>query len=150
MSSCLCSKPFTIVISLLLSLRVHVTVHSRVQKASDPLKLQAVEDAWLVTWGWLASELWSVKSYLYVRCNRRLQIYCWISLLLLVLSELSLAGSTQLFWLKLLSKLTDSSWLFLASAFSFLALPGLKWILATCSNILAPFHSLACSVFTCV
>ena len=36
---------------------------------------------------------------------------CWISSPFLVLYNLSLAGSTQLFWLKLLSKLTNSVWL---------------------------------------
>ena len=38
-------------------------------------------------------------------------LYCWISSPFLVLSELWLAGSTQLLWLKLFSKLTDSIWL---------------------------------------
>jgi hypothetical protein len=36
---------------------------------------------------------------------------CWVSSPFLVLSELWPAGSTTLFWLKLLSKLTDSFWL---------------------------------------
>jgi hypothetical protein len=42
-----------------------------------------------------------------------LEAYCLISSPFLVLSELWLTGSTQLFWLKLLSELTDSIWLFL-------------------------------------
>ena len=76
------------------------------------------------------------------------ETYCWISSPFLVLSELWLAGSTQLFWLKLLSKLTDSIWLLSAS--HWIALLGLKLTLAICSNLLAPSHSLAHSVFTCV
>jgi hypothetical protein len=44
-----------------------------------------------------------------------LETYCWISSPFLALSELWLAGSTQLFWFKLLSKLTDSNWLLSAS-----------------------------------
>jgi hypothetical protein len=50
--------------------------------------------------------------------------YCWIGLLFIFLSELGLAGSTQLFWLKLLSKLIHSIWLL--SAFHWIALLGLK------------------------
>ena len=42
---------------------------------------------------------------------------CWISSPFLALSSLWLADSTQLFWLKVLSKLTDSSWLLSASDF---------------------------------
>jgi hypothetical protein len=41
--------------------------------------------------------------------------YCWINSLFLALSELLLAGPTQLFWFKLRSNLTDSNWLLLAS-----------------------------------
>jgi hypothetical protein len=52
------------------------------------------------------------------------EAYCWINSPFLALSELWLAGSTQLFWLKLLSKLTDPNWLFLAS--HWIALLGLK------------------------
>jgi hypothetical protein len=47
--------------------------------------------------------------------------YCWINSPFLVLSELWLAGSTQLFWLRLLSKNTDSVWL---PCFSWIALLG--------------------------
>ena len=43
------------------------------------------------------------------------ETYSWISSPFLVLSELWLAGSIQLFWLKLLSKLTDSIRLLSAS-----------------------------------
>ena len=50
------------------------------------------------------------------------ETYCRISSLFLFLSELWLAGSTQLFWLKFLSKLTDSNWLL--SAFDWTALLG--------------------------
>jgi hypothetical protein len=39
------------------------------------------------------------------------EAYYWLSSSFLALSELWLAGSTQLFWLKLLSKLIDSDWL---------------------------------------
>jgi hypothetical protein len=42
-------------------------------------------------------------------------MYYGISSPFLVLSEFSLADSTQLFWLKLLSKLTDSNWLLSSS-----------------------------------
>ena len=69
------------------------------------------------------------------------ETYCWISSPFLVLSELWLAGSTQLFWLKLLSKLTDSIWLLSAS--HWIALLGLKLTLTICSNLLAPSYSLA-------
>ena len=46
-------------------------------------------------------------------------------------------GSTQLFWLKLLSKLTDLIWLLSVS--HLIAVLGLKLPLAICSNLLAPF-----------
>jgi len=48
------------------------------------------------------------------------------------LSELCLAGSTQLSWLKLFSKLTDSTWLLSVSYW--IALLGLILTLAICSN----------------
>ena len=44
------------------------------------------------------------------------ETYCWISSPFLVLSEPWPAGSTQLFWLRLLSMLTDSIWLLSASS----------------------------------
>jgi hypothetical protein len=59
----------------------------------------------------------------------------------LVLSELWLAGSTQLFWLKLPSKLTDWIWLLLAPHWIFLL--SLKLTLPICYNLLAPSYSLA-------
>jgi hypothetical protein len=43
------------------------------------------------------------------------EAYCRVSSHFLVSSEQGLAGSIQLFWLKLLSKLTDSIWLLSAS-----------------------------------
>ena len=75
-----------------------------------------------------------------------LEAYWWISSPSVVLSELSLAGSNQLFWHKLLSKLY---WFKLASLhFSWITLLGLNLTLAICSDLLAPSHSLARSVFT--
>jgi hypothetical protein len=50
------------------------------------------------------------------------ETYCWISSPFLVLSEFWLAGSTQLFWLKLLSKLTDSVWFLLKCLIELLCL----------------------------
>jgi hypothetical protein len=44
-----------------------------------------------------------------------LEAYYSISSPFLLLSELWMAGSTELFWLKFLSKLTDSIWLLSAS-----------------------------------
>ena len=61
-----------------------------------------------------------------------LEAYCWISSLSLVLSECLIAGSTQIFWIKLLSKLSDTIWLLSAS--HWIALLGLKLILAICFN----------------
>ena len=58
---------------------------------------------------------------------------CWISSPFLVLSELWLAGSTQLFWLKLLSKLTDSIWFLSAS--HLIALLGLRLTLPICYSL---------------
>ena len=58
----------------------------------------------------------------------------------LVLSQLPLADSTQLFWLKLLSKLFDSIWLF--SSFHWIVLLGLKLTWVTCPNPLVPSYSL--------
>lgn len=71
-----------------------------------------------------------------------LAVCCWISSSFL---ELSLAASTQLFWLKLLSKLTDSNWLILAS--DWIAV----WLHTNCGSHanLAP-HSLVCSIYTYV
>jgi hypothetical protein len=65
----------------------------------------------------------------------------WITSPFLVLSVLWLVGSTQLFWTKLLSKLTDSNLFLLAS--DWIALLGLKLTLAVCSNLLVPSYSLA-------
>jgi hypothetical protein len=74
------------------------------------------------------------------------ETYCRISSLFLFLSELWLAGATQLFWLKFLSKLTDSFWL-LFLCHSRIALLDLKLTLAICYNLLTPSHFLAPSVF---
>ena len=56
------------------------------------------------------------------------EIYCWISSSFVVLSELWLADSTQLFWLKLLFKMTDS--ICLLSPFHRIPLFGFKLTLA--------------------
>lgn len=72
------------------------------------------------------------------------EAHCRISSPLLVLSELLLVGSTQLFWLKFLSKLTDSIGLLSASHRK--ALLGLRLTLAICSNLLVPSYSLASAV----
>jgi len=69
------------------------------------------------------------------------ETHCWISSPFLSLSELCLAGSTQLFWLKHLSKMIDSIWLLSAS--HWIALPGLKQTLEIHSNLLSPSYSLA-------
>ena len=69
------------------------------------------------------------------------KIYCWICSFFLVLSELWLAGSPQLLWLKVLFQLTDSIWLLSAS--HWFALLGLKLTLAICSNLLACSYFLA-------
>jgi hypothetical protein len=61
------------------------------------------------------------------------EAYCWISSPFLAFSELWLSGSTQFFWTKFLSKLTDS-----ISVYHSIALLGLKLTLAICSNLLAP------------
>lgn len=68
-------------------------------------------------------------------------VYYWINLPFLVLSEIWLSScSTQMLQLKLLSKLTDSAWLVIAS--HWLALLGFKLTLPICSNILPPPSSL--------
>jgi hypothetical protein len=149
MSSCLCSKQFATVIfpAYLYVCASHCAL--RVQKkTSDPLKLQAVA-------GYLPCHIragiWTLvcKSCFYMSSVIIIsKAFCWISSPFLLLSELSLADSTQLSWPKLLYKLTNSNHLFLAS--DWIALPGLKQILAICSNTMAPFHFLAHSVFTFV
>ena len=73
------------------------------------------------------------------------EAYCWISSPFLVISELWLAGSTQLFWLKLLSKLTDS--ICFSSSPNWIALLSPKLTLEICSNLLAPCFS---SGFSCL
>lgn len=74
---------------------------------------------------------------------------CWISSPFLVLSELRLSDSTQLLWLKLLSKLTNPI-LLLSKFVTWISLLGFKLTLGNCSNLLAPSHFLVHSVFTCV
>ena len=59
---------------------------------------------------------------------------CWISSPFLALSDFWLVASTQLSWLKLLSKLTDSICLLLAS--HWIALLGLTLTLVICSDLL--------------
>jgi hypothetical protein len=76
-----------------------------------------------------------------------LEAYFWIISHFLALSKLLMARSTQLLWLKLCSKLNDSNWLLLAS--DWIAMLGFKLTLAICFNLLTPFHSMTCSVFTC-
>lgn len=63
---------------------------------------------------------------------------------ILILSHLWLDDSTQLYWPKFLSKLTDSVWLLSLSYW--ITLLGLILSLAICST--SPPHSLACSVST--
>jgi len=75
-----------------------------------------------------------------------LETYYRIILPFLVLSELCLTVSTQLLWVKLLSKVPDSNGFHSAS--QFIAFLGLKLLLASCCNLLACSHSLAYSVFT--
>ena len=91
---------------------------------------------------------WSLKMFNMCKCNFYStdvivisEAYCWIHLPCLALSEFWLADSTQLFCLKLTSKLTDS--IQLPSASDRIAFPLLQ--LAISSNLLAPH-----SVFTCV
>ena len=71
---------------------------------------------------------------------------CWISSPLPSYFWILVGRSTQLFRLKLFSKLTDSIWLLSAS--HWIVLLGLIPTLASCSNLPAPPHSLACSVFS--
>lgn len=68
------------------------------------------------------------------------ETHCLISSTFLVLSDLGLTGSTQLFWLELLSKQTDSIWLLLDSYQ--IALLVLKLTLAFCSNLMTSSYSL--------
>jgi hypothetical protein len=49
------------------------------------------------------------------------EAYCRVNSLFLALSELWLAGSIQLFLFTILSKLNDSSWLFLTFSLNFSA-----------------------------
>lgn len=74
------------------------------------------------------------KQLLFIRYNCHLRGLLLINSPFWVLSELSLADSTQLFWLNPLSKLTDSIWLLWAS--HWIAWLGLKPALVTCSNLL--------------
>ena len=60
---------------------------------------------------------------------------CWIKSPFLVLFKLRLTGSTQQFWLRLLSQLSDSKWHYSASPW--IVLLSLKLILKICSNLLA-------------
>lgn len=76
-----------------------------------------------------------------------LKAYCWVNSPFLALSELWLASSTHLVWLKLLPKLTYANRLLSAS--DWIALLGLRLTLTICSHLLAASHSMACSVFTC-
>ena len=72
------------------------------------------------------------KSNFYLRDTILIsEAYCWINSPFLVLSKLWLAGWTQQFWPKLLSKLTHENWLFLASGW--IALISFKLILAVSS-----------------
>ena len=88
-----------------------------------------------------------VNVTLFTRCNCCLGGLLLNKLTLSFLSELWLAGSSQLFQLKLLSKLTNSIWLLSVSHWIFPL--GLVLTLTICSNLLAPLHSLVHSVFTC-
>ena len=71
-----------------------------------------------------------------------LEAYFWISSPFLVLSELWLAGSTQLF---LAQTLLQADWFKLAflSASEWIALLGLKLTLATCFNLPGPSYSMS-------
>ena len=65
---------------------------------------------------WLSSWRLIVKvSFILLVISIISEAYCWISSPFLALSELWLAGSIQLSWLQLLSKLTDSIRLLSAS-----------------------------------
>ena len=115
---------------------IHVYMYNGIGICMDPweLRLQVLWATWLVC-----------------KCNFYLsdvivisEVYCWTSSPFPALSELGLAGSTQLFWLKIFSKLTGSNWLLSAS--HWIAPLSLKLTPAICSN-LAP-HSLASTVST--
>ena len=62
-----------------------------------------------------------------------MEAFYWISWPFISLCELWVGGSNQLFWFKPLSKLTDS----LAS--HWIALLGLAWTMAICSNLLGSY-----------
>ena len=79
------------------------------------------------------------KYLLLTRCIFVLETYFWIPLTFPVLSELWLDGSTQFFWLKILSKLTVSSWLLSGS--HWISQVGLKLTWA-CSFLFSGFNCL--------
>ena len=75
-----------------------------------------------------------IKVTVKASCNCHLRGLLLNKLILSSASKLWVTDSTQLFWLKVLSKLTDAIWLLLT--FHWIALLGLKLILEICSNFL--------------
>ena len=89
------------------------------------------------------SNLCTILSRL--RMGSSTNTYCWICLFFLVISDIWLAVSIQVFRLKVPSKLTDSIWL--RSQFFLIILFSLKLTLQICAKVLSYSHSLAHSVF---
>ena len=82
----------------------------------------------------------SMKSYMGLEYFQPVRITAQYAHTILVLSELWLADSTQLFWFKLLSKLTEFK--LISLDFSQVAKLGLKLTLGLCSNL--SFSGLFC------
>lgn len=113
----------------------------QIWKTQRKRNLHGVQNFWQFPWLYIMFERKICKSKFYIsELIVVLEAYSWIRSFFLVLTVLFLADSTQLLWLKFLSKIIDS--ICLLSTSRWIALLGFRLPLAVCSSFLRLSYSL--------